>query len=380
MYKILCSGIGLDREPAGMIEYVRETVMALCREHRVDLLLPEKEAAAWKEHRDELKIVPVPERYSMRRGGWWGRLGTPMPLPSEDYDFVFLPFGGWQPFRTSALPTVVTVHDLLSFQRCHEGGRWQRFRRRCAMLSWLRRAQVVMALSESIRNDLVTDCHLDPNKVVVNYNGFDSTRYYPDSRHDEPEILRKLHLDPGYILYLSRVEHPVKNHLNLLKAYEMLPEWQKKSHPLVCAGNLWRNWEVPIKYAESSLDRHRMLFPGFVPDDWLPCLYRNAALYVYPSLYEGFAFSLLEAMSCGIPIACSDCSSLPEIGGDAVITFNPESPESIRDAMRSILTDPVLRNELVRKGYNRKENFSRRRHADNIIAAYERYRDGRKAS
>ena len=373
MYKILCSGMGIGSEATGIAEYIRETVSLLCRHHRVDLLLPEKEISGFKVESSNLKIIPVPDKYASGKRNWWWHLLLPFNMPMGDYDFVFLPAGNRRLFWSYPRPTIITVHDLSPFYFPESGGRIKKNFLRYLISRLLRKVQIIMAISESTKNDLIDCYRLPPERVIVNYNGFDSARYYPDPCHDEAEILKKLHLESGYILYIARIEHPVKNHLNLLKAYEMLPEWLKKNHPLVCAGNLWRNWEKPVNYAENSLDRSRLLFPGFVPEEWLPCLYRNAALYVFPSFYEGFGIPLLEAMSCGIPIACSNRSSLPEVGGGAVITFDPESPESIRNAMQSILTDPVLRNELVRKGYNRKEDFSWQKHTDNIIAAYEKY-------
>ncbi len=373
MYKILCSGMGAYGESSGIFEYIRETVNILCVHHRVDLLLLEKDVALFKNSTPNLRIVPVPDRYGARWLNWFWHLLLPFNRDMSGYDFVFLPAGNRRLLWNCPRPTVVTFHDLAGFHIPGEYSWLKKFFLRLFVPRLLKKAAIIMSISESTRQDMIRYYGIPGERVMVNYNGFNSAHYYPDPDHNEPDILAKLRITPGYILYIARIEHPEKNHITLLKAYEQLPEWLKKNHPLVCAGNLWHNWEKVLNYAENSLDRERLLFPGFVPDDWLPCLYRNAALYVFPSLYEGFGFPLLEAMSCGIPVACSNRSSLPEIGGTAVITFDPEAPESIRNAMQSVLTDPVLRNDLISKGYTRKEEFTWQKHVDNLIAAYEKY-------
>ncbi len=373
MYKILCSGMGFYNEGSGVFEYIRDTVENLCRHHRVDLLLLSRDIPLFKVKSANLKIIPVPDKLGKPWLNWLWHLFLPFNMEMNSYDFIFLPAGNRRLFWSYPRPTIVTIHDLAQFHVRGERRWLKNFLLRRLVPHLLKKVQVIMAISESTRNDLSRFYGIPPERITVNYNGFDSARYYSDSGKDEPDILNKLKLSPGYILYVARIEHPVKNHITLLKAYEQLPDWLKKSHPLVCAGSLWHNWEKVVNYAENSLDRERLIFPGFVPDDWLPCLYHNASLYVFPSLYEGFGFPLLEAMSCGIPAVCSNRSSLPEIGGNAVITFDPESPESIKNAMQSVLTDPVLKNNLISKGYSRKEEFSWQKHVDNIIGAYERH-------
>jgi glycosyltransferase involved in cell wall biosynthesis len=103
----------------------------------------------------------------------------------------------------------------------------------------------------------------------------------------------------------------------------------------------------------------------------MPGLYKNASLYAFPSYYEGFGIPILEAMSSGIPVLCSNTSSLPEVGGDAVYTFDPEKPEDIKQKMELLLNDEKIRRDMVAKGYIRVKEFSWEKHCNIIIREYE---------
>jgi glycosyltransferase involved in cell wall biosynthesis len=100
------------------------------------------------------------------------------------------------------------------------------------------------------------------------------------------------------------------------------------------------------------------VFTGFAPNDDLPDLYCGAELFVFPSLYEGFGLPVLEAMTCGVPVACSNISSIPEVIGDTGILFDPHDNEAIADAMRRLLTDPCLLNDCRERGLARAKKYT----------------------
>jgi len=103
----------------------------------------------------------------------------------------------------------------------------------------------------------------------------------------------------------------------------------------------------------------------------LPDLYKNASLFVFPSLYEGFGIPLIEAMAAGIPVAASEVSSLPEIGGEAAIYFDPKSPESMKNSIESILSDEKKQKEMIEKGFKQIEKFDWAEHAKGILKVFE---------
>jgi glycosyltransferase involved in cell wall biosynthesis len=111
----------------------------------------------------------------------------------------------------------------------------------------------------------------------------------------------------------------------------------------------------------------RVLFPDFFSDSDLPALYSLAALFVYPSLYEGFGLPIAEAMACGTPVVTSNASSLPEVAGDAALYFDPRDVNAMVDAMRRALSDEVLRNDLRSKGFAQAKRFSWDKAANELL-------------
>jgi glycosyltransferase involved in cell wall biosynthesis len=230
---------------------------------------------------------------------------------------------------------------------------------------YLKKAPSVFAISESTKNDLIRYYGMKPELVTVNYNGFNPEKLNGDMTLEQLQerfgILKK------YMLYIARVEHPGKNHLNLLKAYEQLPEEIKNEYELVCAGSKWSNSEAVLSYHSGMKDRANIHFPGFVSGNDMAALYKNASLYVFPSLYEGFGLPLLEAFAAGVPVVCSDRSSLPEIGADAVRCFNPNDPAGIASTIQSVLSDPPLMIQMIYLGKERLKDFSWDKHASIIM-------------
>jgi glycosyltransferase involved in cell wall biosynthesis len=170
--------------------------------------------------------------------------------------------------------------------------------------------------------------------------------------------------DPGFVLAVGTVE-PRKNLPRLVDAYRQLPDELQRRHPLVVVGNVgWR--AGPSLDALRSLgDRGKVL--GSVSDAELGELYRRCAVFCYPSLQEGFGLPVLEAMSAGAPVVTSDCSSLPEVGGDAVEYVDPRDVSSISAALARLLTDPGHRAALADRALARAREFSWARTADSVL-------------
>ena len=227
-----------------------------------------------------------------------------------------------------------------------------------------------MAISESTKNDLVKYYGMCEDKIHVNYNGYDPSKLSVNLSKEQ--LVNKFNISSEYILYISRIEHPGKNHLNLIKAYEYLPEYLKKKYKLVFAGSEWNGAEEVLNYAHKSPDKDRIVFLGFVQDQDLGALYSYASLYAFPSFYEGFGIPLLEAMYSETPVVCSNVSSLPEVGGDAVITFDPSSPENITGVIKYVLENPEIAEKMVVKGKEQVKKFSWEKHCQKIIDLIER--------
>jgi alpha-1,3-rhamnosyl/mannosyltransferase len=175
----------------------------------------------------------------------------------------------------------------------------------------------------------------------------------------------------SYILYLGTLE-PRKNISALLEAYSFLPKKTQASFPLILAGGkgwLMDNLEDEIRRLDIA---SRTVLTGYVPRKDLPALYSGAAVFVYPSLYEGFGLPPLEAMACGTPVITSNVSSFPEVVGDAGIMVDPYDVKRLRDEIERVLEDSSLRASLGSRGLARAKQFTWENCARQTLDVYKR--------
>lgn len=252
-------------------------------------------------------------------------------------------------------PAVMTVHDLI-FERIpqHHTLRNRLFLK-LAMPTFVRAADALIAVSEHSKRDLIELYKTPAQKITVIHEGVDK-HFQPA---DEAEIQRvKQRYSPTrpYLLMVGTLE-PRKNHATAIRALARLAStWD---HQLVIAGGEGWLFE-PIRALVNELAmQERVTFAGFVPDADLPALYSGAAAVLVPSLYEGFGFSVLEAMACGAPVITSSVSSLGEVAGDAALLLNrPEDHEDLAALVERIFTDAQLADSLVDRGLKQAAKFS----------------------
>lgn len=172
-----------------------------------------------------------------------------------------------------------------------------------------------------------------------------------------PETLARCGVRTPFILSVCSLE-PRKNLATLLRAFATGVRQHGLSHQLVLVGQpMWRAGEL-VALASRLGIQDRISFAGFVSDDDLVQLYNQAALFVYPSKYEGFGLPVLEAMACGVPVVTSRCSSLPEVAGNAAILIDPNSEDDLLLGILSGLNNQSLRSQLIRDGFQRTTLFS----------------------
>ena len=158
--------------------------------------------------------------------------------------------------------------------------------------------------------------------------------------------------------------------MNLLKAFELLPENLQQEYTLLMPGAAWNGADTVFEYAKNSPCADKFKFTGFVDFAKLPELYAESAMYIFPSHFEGFGLSLLEAMHAGLPCACSNNSSLGELGRDAAELFDPSSPEEIARSMAKILNDKDYQQKLSALGKAKAANFSWQNTANGMLELY----------
>jgi glycosyltransferase involved in cell wall biosynthesis len=227
----------------------------------------------------------------------------------------------------------------------------------------VRQAERVIALSEFTRQELLRFHPLAAEKTVVVYPGVERS-FHPESGPDDEAVLKAHGLSPGYIFAIGNI-HPRKNLARLLSAYLDLRRQTMDVPRMVWGGaSRWGSGEL-LEQARSA----GVILPGFVAQEELPALYRQAIMLVYPSLYEGFGLPPLEAMACGTPVVTSNTTSLPEAVGEAALTVDPTDVGQIAAAMTQLLRDASLRERLKHMGIERARGFSWERTARCLLSS-----------
>jgi len=248
----------------------------------------------------------------------------------------------------------LTIHDLLSL-RYGNISRHQRIYFKFLLPRLIRSTKFIITVSESTKKDIVQFLHYPEKKIRVIYNGYDPTQYF--FTNEKPNDILKNYQLKDYILAIGPT-YPHKNFDRLLEAYSRLPASTRKKHPLAIAGGMKKYTSV-LKLSSAKLgiasDVH---FLGYIPQNLMRSLYREATLLVFPSLYEGFGFPLVEAMACGCPITCSNTSSMPEVCADAALYFDPLDTDSMFKTINRLLKDSGMQQSFSRKGLERAKYFS----------------------
>ncbi|HMQ32356.1 MAG TPA: glycosyltransferase family 1 protein, partial [Chloroflexaceae bacterium] len=267
-------------------------------------------------------------------------------------------------------PAVVTLYDLLG-RHMPATLSWRgRLLYRASLALSLRQAAAVVTISESARADIARLYGLPAARLAVTPLAADA-RFSPRPAAEVAAARARHGLPERYALYVGS-NKPHKNLLALLRAWELLGRGPGHGgRMLAIAGHEDRKHPELRRYVgERGLSAGLRLLPN-LPDADLPALYSGAEVFVFPSLYEGFGLPPLEAMACGVPVLCSAAASLPEVVGDAALTFDPASPEALAEGLARLLGDAELRRELRARGLRRAREFSWRRTALGTLRVYE---------
>jgi glycosyltransferase involved in cell wall biosynthesis len=233
----------------------------------------------------------------------------------------------------------------------------------------LRKLDRIIAVSGWVKQELIDLARIKESRIEVVPNGIDLTAFYPRPRNEESVVLiQPFSFRRPYVLYAARLEHPIKNHVRLIKAFEIFKNRTKHPHRLVLAGGDSHGAERIREAALASPNRNDIIFTGHFPSDSLPELYAGANIAVFPSMYEGFGLGILEAMASGVPVACARAASLPETAGNAALYFDPLDPEDMADRIVTLTSDRDNAREVRALGIKRAETFSWDRCAEQTLA------------
>lgn len=275
-------------------------------------------------------------------------------------------------------PFVVTIHDMTLhkfpterastlepiFYRLKHAAYLQVIR------AAVRRSSHLIAVTEHTKQDVVQTYRLPDSKVTVTYEACDPPIGQPDS---DIHLGSKYGITEPYLLYVG-TSYPHKNLERLVDACLALRKGGERVQLVLVGKNDYFSQRLQAYVAaRSGRDPSAVVLTGFVSDQSLASLYRQAMLYVFPSLYEGFGLPGLEAMANGSPVVAAKASSLPEVYGDAAAYFDPHDQRSITDVIRGLLHDGSGREKLRQRGFDRVKKFSWRRMAEETLAVYTQF-------
>lgn len=261
-----------------------------------------------------------------------------------EYDLYFQPNFIPNPnIKTKKL--ICTVHDF-SFKlqpQWHPKERIEYFNENFDLV---KKADYIITGSNFTKQEIIDYMQIPQDKISVIYHGVNHELYKPYPQNELKETKAKFSLPKKFLLFVGSIE-PRKNLLTLLKAYNLLTNDEKGELPLILVG--FKGWENREIMQEIEKNRDYIRYLGFVSDSELAHIYNLAAVFIYPSLYEGFGLPPLEAMACGTPVIVSDVASLPEVCGDAALYVAPTDYIDIKNKILVIAKDEKLREELSQK-------------------------------
>lgn len=275
-------------------------------------------------------------------------------LLREKIDLYHIP--NTMPFLGRTIPTVVTIHDLVEL-RIRKYGVLRTAYRSLVNFIAAHLADHVLTVSENSKRDIVRLLRIPNSKVTVVYNGVGGEFRPLDHKECKEYLASKYSIKGDFLLAPGGLSRN-KNVPGVLAAMRRLKE-RGRNESLVLLGD---KEDREFKYVAVDIQQSRLgetvLLPGFVPREDLPAFYNAACVVVYPTLYEGFGFPVLEAMACGTPVVTSNISSLPEIAEGVALLVDPRNPEEIADSVQRLFTDETLRAELSSRGLLHARQFT----------------------
>jgi glycosyltransferase involved in cell wall biosynthesis len=330
-------------------------------------------------HRNFHELGPLPQNFgqlyhSEENNLWHNHCAIPLALRRQNVDVVHIPHHEAPVFLPSRL--VVTIHDCVHLRFPQEdSSKFQNYRTYRQTKRVVEGARHVVAVSKSTKEDLIDIYNLPDSKISVVYNALDERFAPTHTQKDRRQVLERYQLKEPFILYSGKIR-PHKNLHRLIEAFavlksELAEDERYRNLKLIIIGDeLSRHQYLRLTVVRSGVQQDVRFF-GFVPYHILHVFYQSAALFAFPSLYEGFGLPPLEAMANCTPVIASNTSSLPEVLDDAAVLINPENVFEIARGMKLILLDELMRKRLIQKGVEQVARFSWKVAAERVLKTYE---------
>jgi glycosyltransferase involved in cell wall biosynthesis len=310
---------------------------------------------------EELKSITI-KSFSMRHKFWtpfWDQVYLPISLMKNKADLFHHTKSSYP--VCSRIPVVSTIHDMAPFlfDDCFAFGQKQYLKMNYQLIA--KKADRLIAVSSSTKNDMVRLLKAKEEKIEVIYHGVSSKIQRVENINIIQRVKTKYNLPEHYILYLGTVQLR-KNIALLIQCFLKLRKNQNLPHFLILAGRLgWQRKEV--SKILSICNCEGIQYIGCVEEEDKSALYSGADCFVSPSLYEGFGLTILEAMKCGTPVIASNISSIPEVTGDAALLIDPMSENELYEALKLVLGSESVRKKLSEKAIIQSASFNREKTA-----------------
>ena len=290
----------------------------------------------------------------------WTQIKFAFSIWRDKPDVLWMPMHNIPLVRRKNLKTIATIHDL-AFKNFPETFPQKDLSQLNLLTDWaVKKSDKIIAVSQSTKKDILKFYpKIKEEKIKVIYHGFDSELFENSySQELKGSVLEKYNLkDKNYLLYVGAIQ-PRKNLIALIKAFEIFKKKNPSDLKLVLAGGKAWQWEDTIKAVERSFHKDDIILTGSVPFAELPILYNCAGIFIYPTLYEGFGITTLEAFASGVPVIVANNSSLPEVAGEAAQYFDANKPEELAEKISKVLDDKNLQEEMIAKGKKQLQKFS----------------------
>ncbi len=350
MYRLSGVGTYLENLLNGLAELDGETEY-LC-------FLREEDIGGFSPPGSNFRAIPcLPPIYSLREQ--WA-----LPLLARRQGLNLIHYPHYASPLFNPCPAVITVHDLIHilFPKYLPGLHAYAYAR-AMFFGASRRARLIIAVSENTRQDLMVRLGVRSEKMRVVHNGLGPEFKPPPSEQEDSPWRERHGAGRPYFLYVGN-HKAHKNIPRLLEAFSLV---RKEAQVRLLLTGRGEALESLVRKLEIEED---VVFTGWVEREEMPRLYHGALALVFPSEYEGFGFPPLEAMACGTPVITSDCSSLPEVVGDAAIKVSPRRVDHLAEGMYNLLIKADLRTKLRERGLERASRFSREQMARGTLAVY----------
>jgi glycosyltransferase involved in cell wall biosynthesis len=285
-------------------------------------------------------------------------------------DVIHHPFSILQPIN-HRIPSVLTFPDMIHEFFPEYFSSYALKARKALCRPSTEQATRIITISEHAKKCLIERYGIAPDKIDVIYIGYSPQFRKLDDLAGQEAVRARYGLRRPF-MYYPAATWPHKNHKRLLAAFKILKERYRFDGQLVLSGIAMQGNDQVLEEIRRLGLSDEVIVLGYLPYDDLPSLYNLARLMVFPSLFEGFGIPLVEAMACGCPVACSDVTSIPEVAGDAALTFDPLAADDMAEQILKLWSDEALRRDLIARGLDRVKLFSWDNMAQQTVKVYEK--------